>query len=294
MSFLRKLSFFIFCGILISPYTLLAQEGPKELSKFYEEQGDLILTDTRALDLARELYTLAADTDPDNISGNYKAGNAFLQTVGKDRAAKYFERVLAADNEYRFNILYLIGRSYQYALEFDKALDYYNRYRTNLNNNSGYRGNDKVSLSEVDRRIYESRNGKEFVANPANYAVVNIGPSINSESREYGPVINADETLMVFTSRRQDGNLNENVADDNVPFEDIFISEKVNGQWQYAKNIGDVVNDEFHNSNLALSADGAQLFVYTDDNNGDILLSKKLADGTWTSPESLNDNINSS
>ncbi|MDH5365525.1 MAG: OmpA family protein, partial [Cyclobacteriaceae bacterium] len=124
--------------------------------------------------------------------------------------------------------------------------------------------------------------------------VVNIGPAINSESREYGPVVNEDETLMVFTSRRQDGNLNENVADDNVPYEDIFISEKVNGQWQYAKNIGDVVNDEFHNSNLALSADGAQLFVYTDDNNGDILLSKKLENGTWTSPEPLNDNINSS
>ncbi|MDH5474219.1 MAG: hypothetical protein OEX22_00860, partial [Cyclobacteriaceae bacterium] len=140
MSFLRKLSFFIFLGILFSPYSLLAQDDPKELSKVYEEQGDLTLAETRALDLARELYTLAADADPDNISGNFKAGNAFLQTVGKERAAKYLERVLAADNEYRFNILYLIGRSYQYGLDFDKALDYYNRYRTNLTQNEGYRG----------------------------------------------------------------------------------------------------------------------------------------------------------
>ncbi|MDH5474188.1 MAG: OmpA family protein, partial [Cyclobacteriaceae bacterium] len=252
------------------------------------------LAETRALDQARDMYQLSADADPDNISGNFKAGNAFLQTVGKDRAAKYFERVLAADPEYRFNILYLIGRSYQYGLDFDKALDYYNRYRTNLTQNEGYRGNDKTSLAEVDRRIYESRNGKEFVANPAHYAVVNVGSAINSESREYGPVINEDETLMVFTSRRQDGNLNENVADDNVPYEDIFISHKKDGKWQYAQNIGDIVNSEYHDSNLALSAAGDQLFLYSDENNGDIYTSKKLADDTWTTPEPLNDNINSS
>lgn len=296
MSFFRKLSIVFFCGILISPTLLLAQvsdEDKKEAADLVS-MGDDILEFSAALDQARETYAQAADLDPGNITANFKAGNAYLQTVGKERAAKYFERVLEVDNEYRFNIMYLIGRSYQYGLEFDKALDYYDRYRNHLVQNEGYRGNDKTSLTEVDRRIYECRNGKELVANPAHYAVVNVGGAINTEAREYGPVLNEDETQMVFTSRRRDGNVNENVADDNIPYEDIFISYKVNGQWGPAQNIGDVINTEFHDSNLALSASGDQLFLYSDDNNGDIYTAKLLGDGTWTTPEPLNDNINSS
>lgn len=296
MSFLRKLSILFFLGILFSPANVYAQvsDEDKKEAKDLVEIADEVLAITSALDQARDVYMQAADIDPGNIIANFKAGSAFLQTVGKDRAAKYLERVLDLDAEYRFNIMYLIGRSYQYGLDFDKALDYYNRYRNHLTQNEGYRGNDKTSLTEVDRRIYESRNGKEFVANPAHYAVVNIGGAINSEAREYAPVLNEDETELVFTSRRQDGNLNENVADDNVYYEDIFISYKKNGQWQQAQNIGEIINTEFHDSNLALSASGDQLFLYSDENNGDIYTSKLLGDGTWTTPVPMNSNINSS
>ena len=94
MSFFRKLSLVFFCGILISPSLLWAQEDPKEQSKFYEEQGDLIMQETEALDIARDMYTQAADFDPKNISANFKAGNALLVTIGKDRASKYFANYL--------------------------------------------------------------------------------------------------------------------------------------------------------------------------------------------------------
>ena len=297
MVIMRKIILFLFLLNILDLNLVFSQEvsqEDKDLAALYVEQGDLTLVETKALDQARDLYVLAANTNPTNVQANYKAGDAIIQTVGKDRAAQYFEKAYAVDPDFRFDMLYKIGRSYQYALEFDKALEFYNMYRDKLISEPEYHGKDKVQLSVVDRNIYESHNGKELVANPAHYSIVNVGAAINSEEQEYGPVLNEDETELVFTSRRREGNLNENVADDNIPYEDIFISKKVNGTWQAAQNIGEIINTAYHDSNLALSADGSQLFLYSDENNGDIYTSTQLEDGTWMKPEPMGENINSS
>src|SRR5690606_27533411 len=98
----------------------------------------------------------------------------------------------------------------------------------------------------------------------------------------------------IFTSRRREDNLNENVFEDNKPYEDIFISKKVGDTWQRARNIGPVVNTPYHNSNLALSKDGNTLFIYNDDNGGDIYYSERDANGNWGTPVPLPGIINSS
>ncbi len=98
-------------------------------------------------------------------------------------------------------------------------------------------------------------NGKEFVSHPGNFSIVNIGREINSEFEDYAPVLNEDEDEIVFTTRRREDNFNQNVFDDNKPYEDIFISKKVSGVWAFAKNLGPVVNNPYHESSVALSAE---------------------------------------
>lgn len=137
-------------------------------------------------------------------------------------------------------------------------------------------------------------NGKEFVANPGNFSIVNIGREINSEFEDYGPVLNEEEDEIIFTTRRRDGNLNPNVADDNKPYEDIFFSRKTNGTWSYAANIGDRVNTPFHDSNLALSADGKTLYILKDEGGGNIYVCNKMPNGSWGAPTPLPGIINSS
>ena len=273
----------------------IAQElTNEELAKEYLIQAKLILEETKAEVDARDIYVLAAEADPNNVEANWLAGLFHLKTIGKDRAVKYFQKVQELDPNYRFDILYRIGQSYQYGMDFDNALAYYNRYLNKLRQEDGYRGVDKVELPDVNRRIYECTNGKEFVANPAHYSIVNVGNSINSEYDEYAPVLNEDETLMIFTTRRRDGNLSEQVYSDNKPYEDIFFATRDSGgAWSYSENIGTSVNTEFHDSNLALSADGNQLFIYKDENNGDIYVSTRDEGGTWSFPEPLSENINS-
>ncbi|MEJ2003511.1 MAG: OmpA family protein [Cyclobacteriaceae bacterium] len=291
----KKRVLLFFAVLLLTTFNdIVAQDqSNEELAQEYINQAELIMEATAAMVDARDLYVLAAEADPSNIKANWMAGDFHLRTIGKDRAVKYFLKVLELDPNYRFDIMYQIGRSYQYGMDFDNALAYYTRYLNKLKQEDGYRGVDKVELPEVTRRIYECNNAKEFVANPAHYSIVNVGNAINSEFEEYAPVLNEDETLIIFTTRRRDGNLNENVFKDNKPFEDIFMATKENGVWSPAMNIGNTVNTEYHDSNLALSADGEQLFIYKDENNGDIYVSNRDENGTWSYPEPLSENINS-
>ena len=280
--------------LLLQGTILAAQDDSVSLSRDFVEIANETYFNTRAIIQANELYVQAADYDPRNVEANYMAGRTYLETIFKTKALKYLKQVLDTDPAYKFNLLYLLGQSSQFALDFDNAIDYYNRYKQVLDSQPGYRGEDYSSLEEVDQRIFECINGKEYVSRPRNYVIENAGPLINSEWDDFAPVLNADETMIVFSTKRQDGNLNENVDIDLLYFEDIFISTKQGGQWIPSQNIGEVINTPYHDSNLALSADGKELYIYRDVNAGDIFYSEYRPDGSWSKPVPLESPVNSS
>jgi len=269
------------------------EQDPKQTAREYVEVAEGMISETKAIDDARGLMVVAADLDTTFIKANYEAGHLHLLTIGKDLAVKYFLRVYRQDPDYNFAIMFWIGKSYQFGLEFDKAIQFYNMYKEKLQKKSGYQGKDKVDMATVDRSIFECKNGKEYVANPGNFAITNIGREINSEFEDYAPVLSAKEDEIIFTTRRREDNLNPNVDIDNKPFEDIFYSKKTGGKWEFAKNIGPIVNTPYHCSDLALSKDGNTLFIYKDDGGGDIYYSERK-DGVWGEPVPLPGIINSS
>ncbi len=264
----------------------------KEAEQYLEMAEDMRKSSQAENDI-REILVMAATADPTNLKANFDAGYAHLITINKDLAAQYFMRVYEADKNYRSDLEYQIGRAYQYGMEFDKALEFYTKYKDKITANANARDKYMVSVELVDRNIFECQNGKEFVANAKNFSIVNIGQEINSEWDDFAPVLNEAEDEIVFTSRRRDGNLNENVDVDNKPFEDIFVSKKVNGKWATAKNIGAPINTGSHDSNLAMSADGKMLLICSDKGNGDILFCERQPDNSWGSPKSLPGSINS-
>jgi outer membrane protein OmpA-like peptidoglycan-associated protein len=256
------------------------------------EQAQLMIdAGSIALEDIRDVMVQAAEFDSTNILANFEAGHLFLQTIGQDQAAKYFLRVRRQKPDYKYDLDYWIGQSYHYGMSFDKAIQYYTDYRNKASRGSA--PSSAVPAKEADRRIEECNNGKEYVAAPQNYAIINIGKSINSEYEDYAPVVNEDETELVFTTRRRDGNMNENVFSDNKPWEDIFISTKENGNWAPAKNIGAPVTTLNHESTTGLSRDGNTLLIYKDENNGDVYItSRKSASEPWTAPQPI-EGINS-
>ena len=291
---LVRILFFSACFFCFLNPMFGQQEQDKELAKEYMLQAELTLEGSKAEDDAKDQMVLAANLDTTFIKANFGAGELYLKTIGKELAVKYFLRVYRQDADYRFDIEYRIGMSYQYGLEFNKAIDFYTRYKDKLTKKPNYQGKDKVDMKDVDRRITECKNGKEFVASPKPYSIVNIGREINSEFEDFAPILNASEDEIFFTTRRRDGNTYENVAEDNKPYEDIFTTTRIGTTWQKAKNIGPTLNTKFFDSSLAFSPDGTTLFVYKDDGGGDIYFSERKKDGSWSSLEALPGVINSS
>lgn len=290
----RKIFLTIIAGLLV--FNVFGQDDNKETARQFVEIANQAYFELRVISVANEQYTAAAEMDPENIEANYMAGRTFLEMSNKANATKYLLRVQNLDPNYKFNILYLIGQGYHYAEEFETAIEYYSQYLEKAQKNTRRSGDDFTSIEVVQRKIYECQNGIEYVNAPRDYLIENVGPSINSEWDDFAPVVTANESFMAFTTRRQDGNSNEDVFDDMLWYEDVFYSQKTGGKWQYAQNIGPPINIVYHSSNLAISADGSELYLFKsqdDTGKGDIFLSTKNPDGSWSEPEPLNGNINS-
>lgn len=286
MHSIRRILIFSTIYFAFSIHTVFAQEQDKEQSKAYMEQAQLMIdAGSIALEEIRDVMVQAAEFDTTSIEANFEAGHLFLETIGQELAVKYFLRVRRQKPDFKYDLDYWIGRSYHYGMNFDKAIQYYTNYK---NKAKGTIPGSATPAIEADRRIAECQNGKEFVAAPQNYSIINIGKEINSEYEDYAPVVNEDETELVFTTRRREGNMNENVFSDNKPWEDIFISTKENGKWTPAKNIGAPVTTLNHESTASLSRDGNTLLIFKDDNNGDIYVtSRKSSNDPWSIPEPL-------
>ncbi|WP_053404018.1 OmpA family protein [Persicobacter sp. CCB-QB2] len=293
----KKYRFLLGVSLLLGFSSAFAQtvDPNKETARQLLEMAEEINKSTAVKTQARDIYVQVVDFDPENQRALFMAGKLYLETVNKERAVKYLKKLYELNPEYRFDIPFMIGEAYQYAMDFDNALLYYRKYKSKYESKVNYRGQDLVPMDWVDRKIYECENGKKFMVNPSHWTIVNLGENINSDSYDFAPVFNEDETLIIFTSRRQDGNLNENVDKDNFYFEDIYYSRKVNGQWEPAKNIGTNVNTRFHDSNLALSADGQTLFIYRDSNGGDIYYSTyNETEDDWSEPLPVEGRVNTS
>ncbi len=279
-------------ALIITYHTNLVAQDNQEIANQLIQVADEIYANTQAYNQARDAYVQVLDFDPDNLKANYMAGYLFLQTIQKERATPYLLNVFKIDPEFTFDLIYLIGRGYQFGLDFDNAIQFFNRYIDLFNSEPFYSGEDKIPIELVRQRITECERAKEMVNSPLNYNITNAGSTVNSEWPDYGPSVNRDETVLVFTSRRQEGNINQNVFNDNFPYEDIFISYKENNEWTPAENISSRINTLYFESNLAISDDGRELYIYVDENGGDVYIARKPATGMWSRPEPLPGSIN--
>ena len=262
---------------------LSGQDQDKQQAAELVEMGREMRKAALALDDIREIMVQAANLDTANLDANLEAGILHLNTVHKDQALKYFLRIHRVNPGYRTDLEFWIGMSYQYGLKFNEAIGFYERFRKKVT--SGQATRSRIAVYTIDRKIEECRTGIDLVTHPKAYRIENMGPGVNSEADDYSPSMDIDEDVLVFTSRRRDGNINENVSlVDNKPFEDIFISKKTADNWTPAANIGPPVNTMGNDSGLGFSPDGNILYTYA---KGDIYSTQFKSDGNWSTPSPL-------
>ncbi|NLA24516.1 MAG: OmpA family protein [Bacteroidales bacterium] len=232
------------------------------------------------------LYLSAYQYNRKSAELNYKIGVCYLFSSEKTSAVEYLKDAATLNPNVASDIDYFIGRAYHLSYEFDKAIEYYERFKA-----SAIARKINIDSKDVGKRIDECNWGKHYVANPNRVFIDNLGSNINSAYPDYAPVIAADESVVIFCSRRPGGVGDQIDPNDLHYYEDLYISYYDDKKgWGPARNMKEL-NTEFHDAPVGLSPDGQILYTYKGVPDGTIFESY-LKGSRWSKPKALNKNIN--
>lgn len=239
--------------------------------------------------LALDEFLIANKFNPNSASLNFKIAVCYYNIPSmKLMGLTYIEKAVKLNPTVDPMINYYVGRLYHLTSRWDEAITAYRSYQTTLNIDAN---KNKDKIADMNRKIAECINGKEYVKNPQRVFIDNLSRTVNTSDPEFSPIITADESVMLFTSRRSTTTGGQK-DQDNQYFEDLYRTEMVNGAWSAPVNMGKPVNSEDHDATAGISPDGQRLYVYRPTKGGDIYESL-LKGTTWTEPERMNKNINS-
>jgi len=206
------------------------------------------------------------------------------------KAIQYFEQCYQLDPDYKPLSLYYAGTLKITRNQFREAIS---TLETFLSAYTARNPNpDPQVLQATQEALAQAKYGFTMKESPVQAKIENLGKIINSEENDTHPVLTADESVMYFTSQRK-GSTGERRTINGELYEDIWFSEKVNGQWTNPRNVGMPLNTIGHDFVLALSADGQTMYLYNSSHNGGDIFVSYLMGNVWTKPRPLSYMVNS-
>lgn len=285
----RRAGWVLFLATFYGPITSIGQTDSLQTAEIYYEEG-MTTYDFTHRKLAKDLFLLALQYNPNHAKAHFMAGKSIMLTIDKHQALFHFIEAVKLDPKVDKDVFLFIGMAYHHSGKYDKAIEYYKLHRKKLIRSLDFERSKQ--LNEVERKMFECRNAKIYESHPVDVVITNLSSNINSEYPDYAPAVSADESIMIFTSRRND-NINPDLADDHEYYEDVFISHSQNGEFQKAENMNRPINSLFHNASISVSPDGNGLFIYNSLNGGDIYETDRQSDDSWSKPGPIPGEINS-
>jgi outer membrane protein OmpA-like peptidoglycan-associated protein len=270
-------------------------------SKVYQNGKDESVTYakggyTDAIPMLLSLYK----EDPTNMNLAFKLGVCYRGSRRyKAQAIPYFSQAITAVTDDYDGSFYkerkapliaykYLGDAYHINYQFDKAIEAYQKFIAVMVENKNMK---EALLKEINRDIEMCKTGQRLVANPIKIKIKNLGATVNSVYADYSPVLSADQSTLLFTSRRT-GSTGALKDDEGNFMEDIYMSNKTPTGWSQATNIGSPINTESNEASVGISPDGQTILIYKDDNGDGNIYSTNLNGDTWSTPVKLNENIN--
>ena len=245
--------------------------------------------------MALHSYEAAYAIDSTNANINYKIGLCYLNIPSKkknafrfmEKAAKNISKSYDEDEPgikcAPIDAIYYHAKAQHYSGNFQLAIDEFQKYQSTVGKKNKDRNED------IERQIAMCNNAIEFSKKPENITIKNLGDSINSEYPDYGSVVNADESLLLFTSRRANSTGGERGTDGHF-YEDIYISQaKKDLSWSSSNKLSAMINTNTNEATIGISPDGQKLYIYKDE---DIYYSTLVGE-TWTGLFSFGEEVNS-
>jgi len=260
-------------------------------------------------EMALEMYVFLDSLKPANPDYNYMIGATYMRLVEhREKSLEYFQKaleygysadikpLLAVNSAHGFyesdDFYFNIARAHHLNYNFDEAIGFYNEFLQEVTDK--YHGHHERDVAVVKRFINNCEVGKKLIKDTLDVTITNLGAAINTRWEEIAPVISADESMLIFTSRRPSG---DSISrDENDRFvEKTYVSYNLgNGNWSSPTILSTSISSSDNESAVALSPDGHKLIVYKNNHHGTGDLYFSLLDGDqWGDLEKLPDGINS-
>lgn len=245
-----------------------------------------VLMDNGQFDEAMAELEIAYALNPDNATLNRNLGICCIKTGNIDKAVELLEKVPGYNTKLKNDFYFDLATAYHLSMQWEKAIDAYKDFRKKFTKK------EKDQYAKlVSKKIKECDFGRDLSQTPVKVKIENMGPAINTEYPEYAPAISADESVLLFTSRRP-GSTGSETAVNSFYYDDIYKIENKDGQWTSPVNQGPPVNTKIHDATIGISNDGQTLLIYKDVNEGDIYYCK-LDGSKWQEPEAFPEPVNS-
>ncbi len=281
---------------------------------------------------AVKFFEKAIKVTPNFIDAHLLLADSYAVLGNRDKAAAGFEKVVRFDPDYRPKIYYAWGVLERQHKNYDAAADQFERFLTYPQKSDELKQKvetlikdsrfaavatknpvpfDPINMGEninsdlmeyspsitVDGQtiIYTVRmRGQEdfYVAEKENgewKARKELGEPINTMDNEGAQSLSADGRFLVYTACNREGDFGSC---------DLYFSELSDGTWTAPTNIGAPINGSDWESQPSISANADELYFTSSRGGGkgkkDIWMSRRNVDGTWSEPESLGENVNTS
>jgi len=230
-------------------------------------------------------YQDLIEAEKDFPEVHYYLGAAYFKLDRVDEARPHLSRGVAFNPDAQ----YYLAEVQLYNEELNEAMRTLNRYESELEKVK----DPQFGMQEINFLKDKIKTAQELMGDPEIVNILNLGPEINSEEAEYGPLISSDEKILIYTSRRL---TEDNKVDPTgEPFENIYYSEKSKADtWLTSRTIGENVNTDKHDAAVGLAPSGNRLFIFRSNENligGDIYETIRQ-DGKWTTPIIMPNEIN--
>lgn len=263
------------CGLCFAQKSELKKKL-KQANEYYERQDFL-----KAYDIYKEL---ARDNIAD-FKSSYRAGQCLFYLNKRDSLTLLYFLLSSAEVT---EAHYYIGRIYHINNNLYDALNEFLFLKPKYNEEM------EIPMQEIEHWIGVCKRSIEQSLNKQNNLIRNLGPAVNTAFPEYAPILPNNESLLVFTSRREGSTGGEKDPYGNF-FEDIYYCTKTDSGWSKASNFGNKINTKTHDATVAFTPDSNALIIYRTDipqTGGDLYISRQK-ENEWKEPVLLNKKINS-
>lgn len=229
-----SIAYLFTCILLLFVNSISSQNTSPEVKKAISKaKFSIEVNDCRgALEVLEEYYT----KDTTNVDINYYMGICYFNLHEYEKAEKHFNQ---SSTEVSLELFRYKAATAHANGKFKKATNYYNGYKL-------IAGEKEFSNEKISRYINQVSYAELALKSKRNISIENLGSTINSKYDESAPLINADASLFLFSSNKEDY------------LHNIYqINNYNNGKTQVEKvNI----NSDQQEITAGLSADGQTLF----------------------------------